>query len=165
MSSRTSFPARISLPAFRRRWAGACGIALAGVLTLAGCTGGDEDASPAGKSSPSASAPASASPSPSQPPSASPAVPSRSTTPSPALQKPPRKSATPPAAGHTSATGTAARTPAAHEAGTSCEIRSGAGNCYKAGQFCRTADVGASTHDGQGRLITCGGSGKPRWHY
>ncbi|WP_367133339.1 MULTISPECIES: hypothetical protein [Streptomyces] len=158
---------RISLPAFRRRWIGACGIALAGVLTLAGCTGGDEDASPAKKPSASASAaPSAASSSPSQAPSASPAaLPSRAATPSPVLPKPPRKSATPPAAGHTGAGGSSARTQAPREAGTTCEIRSSAGNCYKAGQFCRNADVGASTHDAQGRLMNCGGSGKPRWHY
>ncbi|MGK5548577.1 hypothetical protein ACSNOH_28160 [Streptomyces sp. URMC 127] len=161
---------RISLPAFRRRWAGACGIALAGVLTLAGCTGGDEDASPAKKASPSVSARASesASPSPSSSPSlpASPAaLPSRSAAASPVLPTPPRRPATPPAAGHTSAADTPARTQAPREAGATCEIRSSAGNCYKAGQYCRTADVGASTHDAQGRLISCGGSGKPRWHY
>ncbi|MFH8786877.1 hypothetical protein [Streptomyces roseoverticillatus] len=158
---------RISLPAFRRRRAAACAIALAGVLALAGCTGGDEDASPAKKPSPSVSAPASAAPSsPSQAPSASPAaLPSRSVTPAPVLPKPSRKPATPPAAGHTSAAGSSERTQAPREAGTTCELRSSAGNCYKAGQYCRTADVGASTHDAQGRLMSCGGSGKPRWHY
>ncbi|MEU8546421.1 hypothetical protein AB0C81_05370 [Streptomyces roseoverticillatus] len=160
---------RISLTAFRGRRAAACAMALAGVLALAGCTGGDEDASPAKKSSPSVSAPASAapsSPSPSQAPPASPtALPSRTVAPSPVLPKPSRKPATPPAAGHTSAAGSSEHTQAAREAGTTCELRSSAGNCYKAGQYCRTADVGASTHDVRGRLMSCGGSGKPRWHY
>ncbi|MEV4922808.1 hypothetical protein [Streptomyces roseoverticillatus] len=158
---------RISLTAFRRRRAAACAMALAGVLALAGCTGGDEDASPAKKSSPSVSAPASAAPSsPSQAPPASPtALPSRTVAPSPVLPKPSRKPATPPAAGHTSAAGSSEHTQAPREAGTTCELRSSAGNCYKAGQYCRTADVGASTHDARGRLMSCGGSGKPRWHY
>ncbi|MEE1788285.1 hypothetical protein PUR71_36120 [Streptomyces sp. SP17BM10] len=49
-------------------------------------------------------------------------------------------------------------------AGSGCEIRSNAGNCYEAGQFCRTADLGLSTHDANGRMITCRMvSGKPHW--
>lgn len=47
-----------------------------------------------------------------------------------------------------------------------CSIRSNAGNCYRAGQFCRNADVGATTTDEAGRAITCGlSSGRNRWHY
>ncbi|MFI1092869.1 hypothetical protein [Streptomyces sp. NPDC020917] len=47
-----------------------------------------------------------------------------------------------------------------------CSIRSSAGNCYKAGQFCRSSDVGLSTTDAQGRKITCGEvSGRNHWHY
>ncbi|MGK5729855.1 hypothetical protein [Streptomyces sp. URMC 124] len=143
---------------------------MAGVLTLAGCTGGDEDASPGKKSSPSASASASTTPSPSSP-SALPsaprsAPPTPSTVPSPVLPKPPRKTATAPAAGHTDAAGAPGRTSAPRNAGTTCEIRSNAGNCYKAGQYCRSADAGSRTHDAQGRVIICGGEGgKPRWHY
>ncbi|MGW0855702.1 hypothetical protein [Streptomyces sp. NPDC002690] len=49
---------------------------------------------------------------------------------------------------------------------TTCGIRSNAGNCYRAGQFCRNADVGATTTDEAGRAITCSfSSGKNRWHY
>ncbi|WP_329491418.1 hypothetical protein OG618_33745 [Kitasatospora sp. NBC_01246] len=45
-----------------------------------------------------------------------------------------------------------------------CEIRSNAGNCYKAGQFCRDADLGKSTHEAGGRVIYCRMvSGKPHW--
>ncbi|MGW2548437.1 hypothetical protein ACWC5I_48180, partial [Kitasatospora sp. NPDC001574] len=45
-----------------------------------------------------------------------------------------------------------------------CEIRSNAGNCYKAGQFCRNDDLGKSTHEAGGRVITCRMvSGKPHW--
>jgi hypothetical protein len=47
-----------------------------------------------------------------------------------------------------------------------CSIRSNAGNCYQAGQFCRTTDVGATTTNAAGREITCGyESGANRWHY
>ncbi|WP_406096598.1 hypothetical protein [Streptomyces sp. NBC_01013] len=47
-----------------------------------------------------------------------------------------------------------------------CSIRSNAGNCYRAGQFCRKADVGATTTDAAGRRITCGyQSSANRWHY
>ncbi|QLE75525.1 hypothetical protein FGW37_31575 [Streptomyces rectiverticillatus] len=160
----------MSPSAFRRRWVAACGIALAGVLTLAGCTGGDEDTSPGKKPSPAVSTSVSATPSPSSsstpPPEAPATAPSRSAAPSPVLPKPPRRTATPPAAEHTGAAGSAARTPAARNPGTTCEIRSDAGNCYKAGQFCRSADAGSRTHDAQGRVIICGSdSGKPRWHY
>lgn len=47
-----------------------------------------------------------------------------------------------------------------------CGIRSNAGNCYRAGQFCRNADVGATTTDAAGRKITCSyQSSANRWHY
>ncbi|MCY0947526.1 hypothetical protein [Streptomyces antarcticus] len=47
-----------------------------------------------------------------------------------------------------------------------CEIVSNAGNCYNAGQFCRKADLGRSTHAGNGRLIHCRLDGsQPRWQY
>ncbi|MFE9249848.1 hypothetical protein [Streptomyces sp. NPDC007088] len=47
-----------------------------------------------------------------------------------------------------------------------CDIRSTAGNCYRAGQFCRKADAGRSTTDASGRRITCGQSASAlRWHY
>ncbi|MFJ6135507.1 hypothetical protein [Kitasatospora sp. NPDC092286] len=53
---------------------------------------------------------------------------------------------------------------AAKGATGSCEIRSNAGNCYQAGQFCRNADLDKSTHDANGRMITCRMvSGKPHW--
>ncbi|MEU9165429.1 hypothetical protein AB0D29_34770 [Streptomyces sp. NPDC048424] len=47
-----------------------------------------------------------------------------------------------------------------------CEIVSNAGNCYNAGQFCRKADLGRSTHAGNGRVIHCRLDGsQPRWQY
>ncbi|MFC0844157.1 hypothetical protein ACFH04_10605 [Streptomyces noboritoensis] len=48
----------------------------------------------------------------------------------------------------------------------SCEIVSNAGNCYNAGQFCRKADLGRSTHAANGRMIYCRiVSGRPHWQY
>ncbi|MBD0742676.1 hypothetical protein BG418_14470 [Streptomyces sp. CBMA152] len=47
-----------------------------------------------------------------------------------------------------------------------CEIVSNAGNCYNAGQFCRKADLGRSTHAANGREISCRiVSGRPHWQY
>ncbi|MEV7618132.1 hypothetical protein [Streptomyces sp. NPDC089799] len=47
-----------------------------------------------------------------------------------------------------------------------CEIVSNAGNCYNAGQYCRAADVGRSTHAGNGRIIHCREDGnRNRWEY
>ncbi|MCY0936093.1 hypothetical protein [Streptomyces sp. H34-S4] len=47
-----------------------------------------------------------------------------------------------------------------------CEIVSNAGNCYKAGQFCRKADLGRSTHAANRRMIYCRMDGtQPRWQY
>ncbi|WP_262928568.1 hypothetical protein [Streptomyces sp. CBMA152] len=43
---------------------------------------------------------------------------------------------------------------------------SNAGNCYNAGQFCRKADLGRSTHAANGREISCRiVSGRPHWQY
>ncbi|NUU20688.1 MAG: hypothetical protein HOV68_04095 [Streptomycetaceae bacterium] len=45
-----------------------------------------------------------------------------------------------------------------------CEIVSNAGNCYNDGQFCRKADLGRSTHAGNGEWITCVRDGdRYRW--
>ncbi|WP_328299376.1 hypothetical protein OG389_17190 [Streptomyces sp. NBC_00435] len=50
--------------------------------------------------------------------------------------------------------------------GGACEIVSNAGNCYNAGQFCRKADLGRSTHAANRRMIYCRMDGKqPRWQY
>lgn len=158
--------ATVSRPAFRRRLAAACGLALATALTLTGCTGND-------KSPTRPSASASAAPSTSASPSLSPGpaesathAPTASPEPSTHAPKAPPKTrgpqTEPPAPG-------AERTAGANGSSaskSSCEIRSNAGNCYKAGQYCRDGDVGASTHDAGGRLITCGGDGgRPRWHH
>jgi hypothetical protein len=47
-----------------------------------------------------------------------------------------------------------------------CSIRSNAGNCYAAGEFCRNSDHGATTTDASGTPITCSPSGaRWRWTY
>ncbi|MGK5628274.1 hypothetical protein [Streptomyces sp. URMC 123] len=155
----------------RRRWAAVCGVALAAVLSLTGCLG-DGDAAPSGTKPPAS---ASASPSTGAPASAA-GTPSAAGAPSASAAATPRGGGAAPATPRATASATprksspAAATPRAGgptaASGTTCEIRSNAGNCYSAGQFCRKADVGASTHDAKGRLIHCGGDGsRPRWHY
>ncbi|MGJ5754737.1 hypothetical protein [Streptomyces puniciscabiei] len=65
-------------------------------------------------------------------------------------------------------TSTSAGSPASGSSTTTqlCSIRSNAGNCYHAGQFCRRIDVGATTTDAAGREITCDyEAGANRWHY
>jgi hypothetical protein len=47
-----------------------------------------------------------------------------------------------------------------------CSIVSNAGNCYQAGQFCRSSDHGATTTTASGTPITCSYSGSAwRWTY
>ncbi|MEV6052596.1 hypothetical protein [Streptomyces sp. NPDC052107] len=47
-----------------------------------------------------------------------------------------------------------------------CSIVSNAGNCYQAGQFCRSSDHGATTNTASGTPITCSYSGSAwRWTY
>ncbi|MFJ3636860.1 hypothetical protein ACIPRL_32230 [Streptomyces sp. NPDC090085] len=105
--------------------------------------------------SPSATPTPSASPSPTVAPP-SPAAPAATRTADP---KPPASRTTKPAA---PATTKAPPPPAKAE----CEIVSNAGNCYNAGQFCRKADLGRSTHAGNGRMIHCRMDGsQPRWQY
>ncbi|RLU81328.1 hypothetical protein CTZ27_32830 [Streptomyces griseocarneus] len=145
-------------PVFRHRLAAAGGLVLAAALALTGCTG-DDKTSTSSTTSPSVSSSVSTTAIPSPTPTNSP-TPSASPTHRPSPEAPdPTEAAPAPAPKHTrgSATGSSGN--------TTCEILSNAGNCYKAGQFCRSGDVGASTHDAHGRLITCGaGSGRPRWH-
>ncbi|MEV0847762.1 hypothetical protein AB0J21_18155 [Streptomyces sp. NPDC049954] len=139
------------------------------------------------------SAPASGSPTPSpSAPAASPTPsPSRTTTPAPArtapvvTPTPTRTHTVAPAPTRTHAAAAvptrtrvpvtrpapvvkspAAKPSVARPATELCDIRSNAGNCYRAGQFCRGADTGRSTTDASGRRITCGQSANAlRWHY
>ncbi|MEU2250139.1 hypothetical protein [Streptomyces sp. NPDC019224] len=49
---------------------------------------------------------------------------------------------------------------------STCSIRSNAGNCYSAGQFCRNSDHGAVTTTASGTRIKCSASGSSwRWTY
>ncbi|MER7468516.1 hypothetical protein [Streptomyces sp. NPDC097981] len=89
--------------------------------------------------------------------------PSPSSTPTPSASPSPTSVPSPPAP---AATRTADPKASAPSAKAVCEIVSNAGNCYNAGQFCRKADLGRSTHAGNGRLIHCRLDGtQPRWQY
>jgi len=47
-----------------------------------------------------------------------------------------------------------------------CSIRSNSGNCYAAGEFCRQGDLGKTTTDADGQMITCVmESGRAHWHH
>ncbi|WP_052680571.1 hypothetical protein [Streptomyces sp. NRRL F-4428] len=155
----------------KRRYAGAIA-AVTTVLMLAAC---DPSATGAGAVTPSASASAAVSPS----PSASP-TPSTSPTPSadpttaaptapPATQAAPAATEPAPAPPAPARTRTTAPAPAPTKAeeDTACHPLSNAGNCYKAGQICRKADIGSSGRDANGRAIHCrkDSSVGQRWGY
>ncbi|MFJ8478103.1 hypothetical protein [Kitasatospora sp. NPDC094011] len=162
----------------RRRTAGLAGFAglvLTVGLALTGCDPSAADAKPSATPSVAASptvAPAPSAPTATEPGPATPAPPSASAPPvvpppsAPPTAHPPTPTVKPqpkvttaqppkdPEPQHTQAAA----------GGTECEIRSNAGNCYAAGQFCRNDDLGRSTHDANGRMITCRMvSGKPHW--
>ncbi|MFB6558729.1 MULTISPECIES: hypothetical protein [unclassified Streptomyces] len=151
---------------------------IAAVLALAAC----DPAAPATTPSTSAAATASASPSPSPSAVSASPSPSASATPSadpttaaptpaapaaePTTQAPaPTKAAPAPPA--PTRTRTQAPAPEPTKASTDCYPRSNAGNCYKAGQICRKADVGTSGRDAGGRTIHCrdDDSVGQRWGY
>uniref|UniRef100_A0AAU2JV09 Uncharacterized protein n=1 Tax=Streptomyces sp. NBC_00049 TaxID=2903617 RepID=A0AAU2JV09_9ACTN len=123
-------------------------------------------ATPSPTPTPSPSATLSATPSAVPSPAATSAAPTtpaapaaRPADPKPAATTQPPKPATQPAPRPSTKAPTR---PAAAE----CEIVSNAGNCYNAGQFCRKADLGRTTHAGNGRLIHCRLDGsQPRWQY
>ncbi|MFJ9776331.1 hypothetical protein ACIRVF_34710 [Kitasatospora sp. NPDC101157] len=167
----------------RRRAAGLAGFAglvLTVGLALTGCgpSAADGKASPA----PTASAGSTVAPAPSTPPVTAPApappVVTPAVTPSSPSAPPPSVPSAPAAARPQTPAAkpqpkvTTAQPPTDPEpwqtqaaaGGSGCEIRSNAGNCYAAGQFCRSDDLGRSTHDANGRVIYCRMvSGKPHW--
>ncbi|MFJ9456769.1 hypothetical protein ACIRST_16970 [Kitasatospora sp. NPDC101447] len=170
-------PSRI--PGRRRAGlAGFAGLVLTVGLALTGCDPSAADATSTASATPSVAA-APTSPAPVAPPTtpAAPA-PAPATTPS---EQPAAPAATPPAPPVAASQPAAPKAPqpkvttaqppadpqpehTAAAAGGGCEIRSAAGNCYEAGQFCRNADLGKSTHDASGREIYCRMvSGKPHW--
>lgn len=106
--------------------------------------------------SPTPSASSSPLPGPSAPVSASPSATRAARTPSAEpTQAPPTRAAT----------AEPAQEPTQAEE-AACEIVSDAGNCYKAGQFCRKADIGRETHGANGRLLHCRSEGtRARWNY
>ncbi|GAA2622109.1 MULTISPECIES: hypothetical protein [Streptomyces] len=163
----------------RTRYRGALTV-IAAVLTLAAC----DPATPAGTPSTSAAVTASTSagpsavatsPSPSESPTPSAAPTTAAPTPAAtteapaakptAYDPPPTKAAPAPPA--PTRTRTQAPAPAPTKAATDCYPRSNAGNCYRAGQICRKADVGSSGRDANGRAIHCrhDDSVGQRWGY
>ncbi|MFJ9520282.1 hypothetical protein ACIRPK_18745 [Kitasatospora sp. NPDC101801] len=165
-----------SIPAGHRRLAAAAGFVLAIGFALTGCGPGPTDtgvparavvSSPAAETTPAAPVVV---PSPSATPTADATTP----PPAPAATTPATKAPAPPATpkpaeprrttSAPSAPSAPTHAPTTAAAAGPCEIVSNAGNCYKAGQFCRDADLGRSTHDATGRLLTCRMvSGKPHW--
>ncbi|MCI4084400.1 hypothetical protein MRQ86_29640 [Streptomyces sp. MMS21 TC-5] len=159
----------------KRRYGGALA-AVTAVLMLAAC---DPSATGAGAVTPSASvgvagtvsatpsvAPTSASPSASPTPSADPTTAppaARATTQAPAATKP---AAAPPAPTRTR-TAAPAPEPTQAKENAGCYPLSNAGNCYKAGQICRKADIGSTGRDANGRAIHCrqDSSVGQRWGY
>ncbi|MET9177550.1 hypothetical protein ABZX88_04890 [Kitasatospora aureofaciens] len=167
----------------RRRAAGLAGFAglvLTVGLTLTGCDPSAADGK--ASSAPTASAGSTVPPTPSAPPATTPVQAPPAITPS----TPPTSPSAPPPSASSAPSAAHPQTPAAKPqpkvttaqpptdpepqhtqaaaGGSGCEIRSNAGNCYAAGQFCRNDDLGRSTHDANGRVIYCRVvSGKPHW--
>ncbi|MGT2530959.1 hypothetical protein ACU4GG_30800 [Streptomyces nojiriensis] len=143
---------------------------LAAVLSLTAC----DPATPASTPSTSATATANSSPTPTSSPSPSPsATPSAAPTttpppPPPTTEAPAATKAAPaPAPAAPTRTRTQAPPPEPTQESSDCYPRSNAGNCYKAGQICRKADVGTSGRDANGRTIYCrhDSSVGQRWGY
>lgn len=134
----------------------------AAVLTACGPGTSDTAAPRISTTTPAATTTTDAPPSPSPtpptttPPTTPPATPTTTApTTAPAVHH-----TTAPAPHHTTAK------PKPKPASKTCSIKSSSGNCYKAGQFCRNADLGKTTTDANGRSITCRmKSGKPHWGY
>ncbi|MFG2976003.1 hypothetical protein ACGFYY_23875 [Streptomyces sp. NPDC048331] len=172
-----NIPTRRRTNAMKKRSRGAL-VVLAAVLSLAAC----DPAAPATTPSVSASATARTSPSPSAvsvtpSPSESPTPSAEPTTAAPTLPAPvaaptteapaPTKAAPAPPAPTRTRTQAPAPAPEPTKATAGCYPRSNAGNCYKAGQICRKADVGTSGRDAGGRAIHCrdDDSVGQRWGY
>ncbi|WP_051807135.1 hypothetical protein [Streptomyces sp. NRRL F-2664] len=155
-----------------RRYGGVLAV-VATVLMLAAC-----DPSAGGAVAPSASTSTALTASATPPAASVTPTPSASATPSAPTTAPPttaRPTAPPPAATEPAAappaparTRTTAPAPQPTQAkNTDCYPLSNAGNCYKAGQICRKADIGTSGRDAGGRAIHCrqdSGVGQ-RWGY
>ncbi|MFJ6480467.1 hypothetical protein ACIQK6_10090 [Streptomyces sp. NPDC091682] len=155
-------------------------IVIAAVLSLAACDPAAPATTPSTSATVTASASASASPSvaqtsPSPSASATPSADPTTAAPTtaapvaePTTQAPapaPTKAAPAPPA--PTRARTQAPAPEPTKASTDCYPRSNAGNCYKAGQICRKADVGTSGRDAGGRTIHCrkDDSVGQRWGY
>ena len=138
-------------------------------LTVSGCAStGSGQAPPAGTSSRPVTQTVTVTASRPSPPTHTVTVPAR-----PAASAPPRTTA-PPAPPSTYVPPPPAPPPPPPAAPTTaapagnCSIRSNEGTCYKAGEFCRKADLGATTTDDAGRAIRCvqlAPGEQPHWEY
>ncbi|WP_314248570.1 hypothetical protein [Streptomyces sp. DSM 40907] len=170
-----TMPPRSKSMTVKKRYRGALTV-MAAVLSLAAC----DPATPATAPSTSAAVTASASPSPSVVPaspspsaSATPTADPTTAAPTPAAPvaeattQAPAATKAAPAPPAPTRTRTQAPAPEPTRASTDCYPRSNAGNCYKAGQICRKADVGTSGRDANGRTIHCrdDDSVGQRWGY
>ncbi|MEV4937381.1 hypothetical protein [Streptomyces zaomyceticus] len=146
---------------------------IAAVLSLAACgpatpantpsttVTASASTSPSVTESPSLSATPSIAPTPRTPTSTTPSVTPTIKAPAPATTKP---APAPPAPTRTH---TQAPAPKPTQEAASCYPLSNAGNCYRAGQICRKADIGTSGRDAKGRAIHCrdDDSVGQRWGY
>ncbi|WP_033210040.1 hypothetical protein [Streptomyces bikiniensis] len=152
------------------------GLALVGVTVACGPVAADDSPATPAPVPTSATPTPEPTPTPTPSPSTAEPTPSATTTAPPPTTEPPappkakpttRPPATPKATRAPKPTTQAPapkRTTAAAEA--TCEIVSNAGNCYDAGQFCRKADLGRSTHAANRRMIHCVMDGdRARWKY
>ncbi|MFF9194030.1 hypothetical protein ACF09L_02370 [Streptomyces sp. NPDC014779] len=157
--------------AARRRHAGVLTV-IAAALTLAACGPATPPSAPSTSATPAASTttavtPTTTTPSPTETPTPSPSPTTEAPSPSPTTKAPVR-STTKPAPAPPAPTRT--RTPAPEPttaAAADCYPLSNAGNCYRAGQICRKADIGTSGRDARGRAIYCrqDDSVGQRWGY
>ncbi|MCX5195495.1 hypothetical protein OOK31_16550 [Streptomyces sp. NBC_00249] len=135
------------------------GPAVSAPPTLSSSAPTTEAPSPTPSLTPSPSASPTTSATPTTAPKPTPTPPSGSDYKAPGSDPAPTRAATKPAPRPTTEA-------PAEPAKADCEIVSNAGNCYNAGQYCRNADVGRSTHAGNGRMIHCRQDGsKARWGY
>ncbi|MFE3068700.1 hypothetical protein [Streptomyces sp. NPDC059247] len=147
--------------------------AVAAVLSLAACGPATPTSGPGTSATTSASTSPVLTPSPSLSvtPSADPTTATR-TPPTPSAEpttKAPAPATTEPAPAPPAPPRTRTQAPAPEptQEPTDCYPLSNAGNCYKAGQICRKADVGTSGRSADGRAIHCredSGVGQ-RWGY
>ncbi|MEV4557682.1 hypothetical protein AB0K51_11870 [Kitasatospora sp. NPDC049285] len=157
----------------RLRRASAAGAFLAALLFATACEPTDAaPAAPHSSSAPAAVSSSAAAPTPTPSPTPTPTPPATT----PAAAPPTTEAPTTPAAAAPATTRPAAprtttaapqppATPTHTEAAAGCHPLSNAGNCYKAGQYCRATDHNVEGTDASGRAIRCLDDSGWRWKY